>query len=519
AGTFRPGPTRFPVPDDGAYSKLLVGDLENDRFEDVVVLGTRGSLVYRFAWNAVVSEVTAPGQLRALRAVDGALMDLDFTGKLDLVAVTADTGEAKVLRQFGPLRFEDVGRTSGVPATLRDAASVHMEDWNRDGHPDLVIGRRQGPPLLLEKQRGGPLLSRELAGASSSPQLCVADFDNDLRPDLAAVAGRGLSLRPNLGETREIPVSPPFPEAGIRRLMAHDYDNDGWLDLWAVGPGIRVWRNRGMAGFLETTETLGLGALSGVEVADLLFADFDRDCDSDMLVVVADGPVRYLRNDGGNAHAQVKVHMVGNRSNASGLGCRIEIASGGLRLVRTVRQLPVEVGVGRYRSLDSFLVHWFNWPQGSAEVPVDCEVPLLALELTIQEGSCPYLYAWDGSEFRFVTDILGAAPLGLPVAPGRHVEADPEEWVRIGDERSFPARDGAYEVRITEELREVLYLDEAKLMVVDHRSDTEVHPTDKLLPGGPFPPGTLLTLHRERPLRRAESSDGRDVTDALRATD
>ncbi|MBF8306035.1 MAG: Tetratricopeptide 2 repeat protein, partial [Acidobacteria bacterium] len=196
--------------------------------------------------------------------------------------------------------------------------------------------------------------------------------------------------------------------------------------------------------------------------------------------------------------------MVGNRSNASGIGCKIEIETGGLRLIRTVRSLPVEVGVGKHQKLDSFLVHWFNWPQGSAEVPVDCKEPLLALELTIQEGSCPYLYAWDGQRFRFVTDILGAAPLGLPMAEGRYIEADPEEFVWIGNEQTFPAKDGNYELQITEELREVLYLDEAKLVVVDHEPGTEVHPTDKLLPGKPFPHGTLMTLHNEHPLQRAE---------------
>src|SRR6185503_16088249 len=93
---------------------------------------------------------------------------------------------------------------------------------------------------------------------------------------------------------------------------------------------------------------------------------------------------------------------------------------------------------------------------------------------------------------------------GLPIAEGRHLEADPEEFVWIGNEQTFLARDGSYHLQITEELREVLYLDEAKLVVVDHEPGTEVHSTDKLLPGKPFPPGTLMTLHNEHPLQRAE---------------
>ena len=65
----------------------------------------------------------------------------------------------------------------------------------------------------------------------------------------------------------------------------------------------------------------------------------------------------------------------------------------------------------------------------------------------------------------------------------RNRELDTEELVWIGNEQTFPAKDGAYQLQITEELREVLYLDEAKLVVVDREPGTDVHPTDKLLPG------------------------------------
>ena len=36
-------------------------------------------------------------------------------------------------------------------------------------------------------------------------------------------------------------------------------------------------------------------------------------------------------------------------------------------------------------------------------------------------------YAWDGQAFKFVTDILGAAPLGLPQNEQQYVPSDPEE--------------------------------------------------------------------------------------------
>ena len=520
-GVFHPTDTTYPAIPGANYFKMLVGDMQNDRFDDIAVLGDKGSHLFKFATNGLVTDVSSLSRVSDLSAIDGALMDLDFTGKLDLIAVTGTRGaqasnEVRVYRQFGPLRFTNVTGTSGIPLSLRDAQAVTMEDWNRDGNMDVIVSRKEGPPLLLEKERGGKLVPRTPTNWVAGAVFSTGDFDNDLRPDLAVVGDGKISICFNGGERKEIAVP---GSAGFRQLVAVDYDNDGWLDLWAVGEKIRVWRNAGLSGFQEQTAQLGLDRFEGGVVSEVQFADFDKDCDSDAIVALANGGLRYLRNDGGNANSQVKVQMIGNRSNASGIGCKVEIASGGLRLIRTVHGLPVEIGVGKYGKLDSFLVHWFNWPQGSAEVPVDCKEPLFALELTIQEGSCPYLYAWDGKRFRFVTDILGAAPLGLPVAEGRYIEADPEELVWIGSERSFPARDGKYELQITEELREVLYLDEAKLVVVDHEPGTEVHSTDKLLPGKPFRPGTVMTLHNEHPLQKAETLAGQEVTSALKIAD
>ena len=515
-GTFQPRGVLYPGIPGAKYSKILIGDLQNDRFDDIVVLGEKGSHFFRWTTNGVAADVSAESRLSSLSAIDGTLIDLDFTGKLDLVAVTAETNEVRVFRQFGPLIFSDVTSTSEIPASLNNAQGVAMENWNRDENMDLIVSRKEGAPLLLEKKRGGPLVPIEPTNWVAGAVFATGDFDNDLHADLAVVSEGKITICFNGGNRKQISVR---GSSGFRQILAVDYDNDGWLDLCGAGEKIRLWRNLGLAGFQEQTIELGFGRFHGGAVSEIHFADFDMDCDSDMIIALAEGGLRYLRNDGGNQNSQVKVRLVGNRSNASGLGTRVEIQTGELRLIRTVQQLPVEIGVGKYEKLDSFLVHWFNWPQGVAEAPIDCKEPLLALELTIQEGSCPYVYIWDGEQFQFVTDILGAAPLGLPVAEGRYIESDPEELVWIGNEQTFRPRDGKFQVQISEELREVLYLDEAKLVVVDHEPGTEVHSTDKLLPGKPFPPGALVTLRNEQPLRKAEMLDGREITAALKAVD
>jgi hypothetical protein len=198
---------------------------------------------------------------------------------------------------------------------------------------------------------------------------------------------------------------------------------------------------------------------------------------------------------------------------------RYEVSAGGLRAWRTVKRLPIEIGVARHAQVDSVAVRWFDGFINNDEIKVNqCSVLTLD-EIEKPTGSCPYLYAWDGQRFRFVTDLLGAAPLGLRVTDTRFVDGDPIEYVGLGGETSFLPRNGYYVLQVTEELREVLYLDEAKLVVVDHPPDTEVHTTGKLRPGKPFPPHELITLHRRQLLLNAVNHEGTDVTTLLHEAD
>ncbi|MBI2946945.1 MAG: VCBS repeat-containing protein, partial [Verrucomicrobia bacterium] len=350
---------------------------------------------------------------------------------------------------------------------------------------------------------------------SNAAVVAHGELNNDLSTDLVTAATDKIECFFNVLTNR---TTIPLSNAAISSLIVVDYDNDGWLDLCASGDGLRVWRNQGRAGFKETTQELGLANFKR-KIKSVSVADFDHDCDPDLLFDVDGSGLQLWRNDGGNKNHQLKLRLLGNRSNPSGLGTRIEITVGGLRAIRTVRQLPVEIGVGRHAQLNSMTVHWFDLAWNVVDVKVDCSAVLPVLEIMLPTGSCPYLYTWDGSRFRFITDILGASPLGLPIAERRYIQADPDEYVWLGDEMSVQPRGTNYVVQITEELREILYLDEAKLVVVDHPEGTAVYPTDKLLPGKPFPPSELAVLQNRKPLRGAVRHDGQDVTRALLRAD
>jgi len=516
-GVFSPLGDVLPVPPGSRFFGCLVGDLNNDRFEDVVVMGQPGVKAYRFATNGVPREVTAPANLRNVAASEGGLVDLDLTGKLDLLAVAPDGGALRVLRNLGSPYFKDITSTSGVPAVVSGARQLAIDDWNNDDLMDVIVAREGEPPLLLLKQRGGPLVPTNFPpGQLEGAVLAVGDLNNDSRADLVLGGTNHLDvLLGGINRFFRLPINCP----GLSRLLLVDYDNDGWLDILVCGQGLQLWRNAGEGTFVNLTQAVGLDRLVTGQVEAVVAADFDQDGDTDLVVSVAGQGLKLLRNEGGHRNAQIKLRLLGNRSNASGLGIRVDVAVGGLRIHRTVSALPVEIGVGNRPQVDSLTARWSELAATIVDVKPDPRSALAVFEPFIPPGSCPFLYAWDGQRWRFVSDILGSSPVGLRLTDTVFIDADPHELVWLGDETRFRPRDGDFVVQVTEELREVLYLDEAKLAVVDHPEGTEVHTTDKLRPSKPFPRGELLTLDQRRPLGAAMRLDGTDVTALLQEND
>jgi hypothetical protein len=514
-GAFTPLGEVLPADPGGAYRQVLVGDLNNDRFEDLVVLGEKTSLAFRLATNALIRDATAASGLKNLRLAGqhGGLLDLDFTGKLDLLAVASEGSGVRVLRNLGMMYYRDMTATSGVPANLNGLRQVAIDDWNNDDLLDVFVSRVGQRPLYLQKQRGGPLVPTELPpGQLAGTALALGDVNGDSRADLLVGAPDHVDLL--LGGINQF-LRLPMRVPGLTTLKLLDYDNDGWLDLIAAGDGVRVWRNLGDGKFADMTAKLGLDKLGAARVIDVVAADLDQDGDTDLVFDLAGQSLQVWRNDGGNANAQLKVRLWGNRSNASGLGIRVEASAGPFRIHRTVSTLPVEIGVGRHTKIEALTTRWFDLPFSQIDVKPETNAAVLVPEPVLPTGSCPYLYVWDGQRFRFVSDFLCSAPVGLRVSDTVFAEADPLEYVWLGDAASVRPRDGEYVLQITEELREVLYLDEAKLVAVDHPPGTEVHTTGKFLPGKPFPPAQLWTLEKRRPLRQATRLDGSDVTESL----
>jgi hypothetical protein len=202
------------------------------------------------------------------------------------------------------------------------------------------------------------------------------------------------------------------------------------------------------------------------------------------------------------------------RINSFGIGGEIEVRTG-LHVQKQVIAAPVShFGLGEAAVAE---VARIIWPNGFPQSEFD-----LAANATIGasqrlKGSCPWLFAWNGTDMGFVTDFIWRSPLGLRINAQATADVQmTEDWVRIrGDQ--LAARDGQYDLAITAELWETHFFDLVSLLVVDHPDGTEMFVDERFA----VPPprlGAIATAPVQEFLQ-ARDDEGGDVRDVVRARD
>src|SRR2546428_1332534 len=393
--------------------------------------------------------MAAPMGLAMASSRDVGAGDFDGDGHTDLVVVGAD-GRARLFHNLGQGRFEDVTAASGL-ATVTRAGAVAVGDYDNDGLLDLFLTSLDGTDPALYHNRGDGTF--ELDPGTGT-----------LRRKLSGVAGLDAAF--------------------------FDFDNDGRLDLVVVGKGgVRLFRNDATRGFEDYSSILPDGLRAGRAVA---VADIDQDGDLDLIVAGWDGRRRVLRNDGGNVNQYADVRLVALRqgsgkNNAFGLGATVELRARDLYQLRLATGGVTHFGLGRRLKADVLRVRWPNGVSQTVYYPGTEED---VLEQQLLKGSCPFLYVWDGRAFTFATDAMWNSALGMPLGimtrEGGILSASPhasQEYLRIPSGLLRP-RDGRYELRLTEELWETAYLDEARLLAVDHPDSVQVYVNERFVPAG-----------------------------------
>jgi hypothetical protein len=231
-----------------------------------------------------------------------------------------------------------------------------------------------------------------------------------------------------------------------------------------------------------------------------------------------------LRNEMGNSNLALNVELKALRdgsgkNNALGIGSKLQVRAGEIYQTRVATGRRTHFGLGPHLKADVLRVEWPNGVPQTVFFPgSDQDV----VESEMLKGSCALAYAWDGKQFRFVTDAMWRSALGMPLGlMGGTSSFAPagasQEYVRIQGDAMKP-RKGRYVLQLTEELWETAYADEVKLLAVDRPDSVEVFVDERFVPPGPVKLRLFQIARRNLPLSAIDER-GTDVLPALREVD
>jgi Flp pilus assembly protein TadD len=536
----------------GSGLGCAAGDFDNDGHADLAVCLADGVHLFHNNGAGKFEEVTEKVGIRREKGCVGlTFVDYDHDGDLDLyitmqpaAAATPETKAHNFLwRNNGNSTFTDVSADSGLGFDATGAGLV-TTDFNNDRAIDFVFaGGTDGASIYLNPREGKftPASAIDFKKENLPPAVGVVafDFNKDGWMDLAFThAGApGISIWRNVdGKHLERVALPDFGWQRGWGISAIDYDNDGWLDLIAAGESsaggeLRLLRNLGAKGWADVTREVHLDSVKLSQPRALAVADFAGNGDADLVVTQLSGPPIVLRNEGGNQHDWMSIDFKPLSDNKSAIGTKVEIYAGALYQKWEVQGASGYLGqnaptilAGLAEEKNAEVVRLL-WPTG---VPQD-EINLAAkkvqsiAELDRRGSSCPVLFSWNGKEYEFIADMIGPGVVGHWVGPGEHNVAerdvpDPDEYLKVGADSVRPLH-GMLSFRFMEPMEETVYLDQLRLLAVDHPAAYEVFPNERFVSNPPFPEFRVIASHEAHPPLGAWDDHGNDVLSLLSRRD
>ncbi len=542
-GTFTDVTDKAGVAGPGASVSAAFADYDNSSHPSLFVVGAGGVRLFRNQGDGTFKDETVkaglkiqPGELDT-RAV---LFDADDDGFLDLV-VTAYTdlnappqkesfifpddfpgATTHFYRNNGDGTFTDATATAGFASAQGRAREALVADFDNDGYADLLLLRDDAPPVLYLNQGEGRFVDRT---AEAGPALRksvvfegqVADFNHDGNFDLCLWTRTGYQVLLNRGGARfeaasGLPSVPPRAGPFAFRGTVADLNGDSFADLLASDATgkLRLLANR--AGRLEEAGfTLPMNADDPfTSMAPAWLAGPGK---LDLVAATESGRMAVFEKEGPSAR-WVEVRLSGFKSNKQGIGAIVEFKAGNFYNKVVATGEPVRIFVGDLAKLDVVRVTWPNQViQNSVDVATN--KPIEVRESERLASSCPLLYVWTGERYAFLTDVLGVAPLGELSPDGTRIKPYPEEFVRLP--AHLPGQNGFYVFQLTDELREVDYVDHVRLVAVDHPVSEEVY-SNEIYTSRPTPPALYAVRQKRFPVS-AVDDHGHDVLPLLQEVD
>jgi hypothetical protein len=514
----------------------LWGDYDNDGLTDVYLCRHGANQLWRQIAKGQWADVTAAAHADGGggTTIDGALFDADHDGDLDVLLIKSDAAD-ELLNNDGNGTFRSLGATIGLARDRRPSAGVIVADLDGDRDADIVVIRRAPQHDVLINDRTwqyhrGVAFSRFL-GADMTAAV-AGDLDADAHPILYS-SDRGGVTRWARGSSGAWEPERVAGSAGLARsaqLALADVDGDGRLDLIGTGSDGR-WQALAIG---DGGGAAPLFAEEGPPVAGWALAVLDPASGPSIVAVPADANIPpLLWQPGAGRFPYVSVALSGRdrsstqiRSNVSGIGTQVLArAASRWTALSTYREQsgvgqslqPLAIGTGGAPQVDFLSI---TWSDGVFQTELDLTPGALRRidEVQRQLSSCPVLFAFDGRHFAFVTDILGVGGMGTPTSPGVYDEPRPRESVLLPD-GLLVARDGRYQLKITEPMEEVAYIDSARLLAYDLPAGWQLVPDERKAISPPEATGEPRFYREERLPVRVVADEGEDVTRAVTAAD
>lgn len=469
------------------------GDFNNDGLPDLAILTKSGAELW----------ANRKGKFEKLNVVipEGAYnkavwVDYDHDYDLDLLLLG---DKSALMRNNGAAGFSNV--SNNFPFVQGRAVDGVIFDVTPDTDGmDLAVIYSDRPGVLYVDKLGGRYEAQELnvipAGAKS---ILAADLDNDGATDLIVGAATGswpLFNRRGSFERGASFTTAPGPFALV------DLENHGLEDVASEGS---TFRNEGLGRFIKANA-------AEPDPAALLAIDYDGDGRNDLIAIQRDGALVFLRNETETSNGWLGVALAGVKNLKLAYGAKVEVKAGAHYQKRTYFGQPLVFGMGGHKEADTVRI---TWPNGliQNEMHQAANKAFTYKEAQRLSGSCPMIFTWDGKHFNFLTDVLGVAPLGASSGDGNYFPVDHDEYVQIPGDAMVP-RNGQYEIRISEELREVSYLDRVQLIAVDHPAATAIYTNDKFK-SPPFPDFRLFGVTKPIHPVSARDDNGNNVLPRL----
>jgi enediyne biosynthesis protein E4 len=299
--------------------------------------------------------------------------------------------------------FRDATEEAGLLNMEGKSLGIAVDDFNRDGWPDIVVANDTYQNFLYQNNGDGTFtdtavssgiafdeVGRARAGmgidvadvaAQGRASIAIGNFSNE---PLSLFTQMGGDLFQDLAGAARLTRGSMLPLTfGVRFV---DIDLDGHQDLIAANGHIepeinavqadvffeqspQVFWNNGRGQFVEVSDAVGPPFSAPTVARGIATADYDRDGDLDILMTVNGGQAMLLRNELPPTGSWVRLLLEGSGTNPDAIGAEVTVFSGDLTQRQRVRSSssylsqsetnPLLVGLAGATQADSV---WVRWP-------------------------------------------------------------------------------------------------------------------------------------------------------------